>query len=96
MSYNQDIMYLDLNGNYGNATGMILIDIKSMSAEVKSQWEQALDGPEPLREFFFRMAEEGRIVDKGYLVEGTGVVLSESILEGVHEELVALGMVANA
>jgi len=92
MSHNQEIMYLDTNGNYGNAVGMLLIDVKAMPDEVKSQWEKALDGPLPLREFFFRMDEEGRLPSHHYLVEGTGIVLGRSIVEGAHDRLVEAGM----
>lgn len=81
MSYNQDVMYLDMNGNYGNAVGMILIDVKAMSPEVRERWEDALDGPNHLREFFNNMGEEGLIPSKGYLVEGTGIILSQQALD---------------
>ena len=87
MSYNQDIMYLDVNGNYGNANGMILIDVEAMTPEVKSLWNKALDGPEPLRSFFHSMGESGQITAKGYLVEGTGIVMSQAMLDQAEPSL---------
>ncbi len=87
MSYNQDIMYLDVNGNYGNANGMILIDVEAMTPEVKSLWNKALDGPETLRLFFHSMGESGQITSKGYLVEGTGIVMSQAMIDQAEPSL---------
>ena len=76
-----DVMYLDIEGHYGSAVGMMIIDVPKMSRKTRERFIKALDGPEPLRTFFYDAQSSGDVINEPYLVDGTVTVMSQQLID---------------
>ncbi len=84
-----DVIYLDSEGHYGSAAGLVLIDVAALSPELRQELEQAMDRPNGVREFLFKTADEQRVKSRAYEVDGTGVIMTKKMIaaaESMPEE----------
>jgi hypothetical protein len=49
----KDVFYLDKEGHYGNAEGLVLIDVAGMNDQVRTEFERSFDEPNGLRVFLY-------------------------------------------